>query len=106
MLTRVYERFLRNMLVPESTADTHENPLSLNSFVSFVVRNPGQCLYRTNQSILHRWFCRRMAAVIDNYQRRIRPGLMQGHGTFQWTNQVTSTVHNNSRHLAQAIYIG
>jgi hypothetical protein len=47
-----------------------------------------------------------MAAVIDNYQRRIRPGLMQGHGTFQWTNQVTSTVHNNSRHLAQAIYIG
>jgi hypothetical protein len=41
MLIRVRERFLRNTLLPESTADTHGNPLSLESFVSFVVRNPG-----------------------------------------------------------------
>ena len=41
MLTRVRKTFFRYMLLPESTADTYENPLSLKSFVTFVVRNRG-----------------------------------------------------------------
>ena len=57
MLFRVREGFFRNTLLPENTSDTHENSLSLKSFVIFVsfkvncvarecalghvVRNPG-----------------------------------------------------------------
>jgi hypothetical protein len=36
MLTRVRETFFRYILLPEITANTYENPLSLKSFVTFV----------------------------------------------------------------------
>jgi hypothetical protein len=41
MLNEDRKRSLRHRLLAEDTADKGANPLSLNSFVPFVVRNSG-----------------------------------------------------------------